>query len=92
MDGQGIDSRLVQDVFFFLLQDFRTGSGAHPASYSLGVKRPGRESDHSPPTSAVVKNYRSCTSTPLYAFTALTGTILPFCRLRINTRHFAERN
>jgi len=35
---------------------------AHPASYtvgtralSLGVKRPGRETDHSPPSSAEVK-------------------------------------
>jgi hypothetical protein len=40
----------------------QTGSGAHPVSYpvgtgglSLGVKRPGRESDHSPPSSAEVK-------------------------------------
>jgi hypothetical protein len=41
----------------------QTGSGAHPASYpigtrgslSLGVKRPGREADHSLPSSAVVK-------------------------------------
>jgi hypothetical protein len=38
------------------------GSGAHPASYpvgtssfTLGVKRPGREADHSPPSSAEVK-------------------------------------
>jgi hypothetical protein len=37
-------------------------NGAHPASYpmgtralSLGVKRPGREADHSPPSSAEVK-------------------------------------
>jgi hypothetical protein len=40
----------------------QNGSGAHPASYSmdtkgssLGVKRPGREADHSPPSSAEVK-------------------------------------
>jgi hypothetical protein len=38
-------------------------SGAHPASYAMGtgddfpwVKRPGREADHSPPSSAEVKN------------------------------------
>jgi hypothetical protein len=40
----------------------QTGSGAHPASYamsaegfSLGVKQPERDSDHSPSTSAEVK-------------------------------------
>jgi hypothetical protein len=40
----------------------QTDSGAHPASYptgtgalSLGLKRQGREADHSPPTSAEVK-------------------------------------
>jgi hypothetical protein len=43
----------------------QTGSEAHPASYSkgrggslsLGVKRPGREADHSPPSSAEVKEF-----------------------------------
>jgi hypothetical protein len=40
----------------------QNGSGAHPASYqwvpgvlSLGIKRPRREADHSPPSSAEVK-------------------------------------
>jgi hypothetical protein len=40
----------------------QNGSGAHPASYPmdtsgsfLGVKRPGREADQSPPSSAEVK-------------------------------------
>jgi hypothetical protein len=37
---------------------------------SLGVKWPGREVDHSPPSSAEVKNEWSCTSTPPYAFMA----------------------
>jgi hypothetical protein len=37
---------------------------------SLGVKRPGREADHSPPSSAKVKNAWSYTSTPQYAFMA----------------------
>jgi len=38
----------------------QTGSGAHPASYTvgtgsfLGVNRPGRGVDHPPPSSAVV--------------------------------------
>jgi len=38
----------------------QTGSGAHPASYTMAVsleaKRPRREADHSPPTSVEVKN------------------------------------
>ena len=33
------------------------------------VKQPRRESDHSPPSSAAVKNEWNCTSTPLYDFT-----------------------
>jgi hypothetical protein len=37
---------------------------------SLGVKRPGGEADHSPPTSAKNKNAWSYTSTPQYAFMA----------------------
>jgi hypothetical protein len=42
----------------------QTASGAHPASYPLGTggsfpggkARPGRDADHSPPSSAEVKN------------------------------------
>jgi hypothetical protein len=48
---------------FSIHQRVQTGSGAHPASYpvgtgvsSLGVKRQGREVDHSPPSGAEVKN------------------------------------
>jgi hypothetical protein len=37
---------------------------------SLGVKRPGREADHSPPSSAEVKNVWSYTSIPEYVFMA----------------------
>jgi hypothetical protein len=49
----------------------------HPVSYLVGtrdsfpgVKRPGREADHSPPSSAEVKNTWSCISTPKYVFMA----------------------
>jgi hypothetical protein len=35
-----------------------------PGTLSVGVKRPVREADHSPPPSAEVKNACSCTSTP----------------------------
>jgi hypothetical protein len=42
----------------------QTGSGAHPASYPMGTggsfpggkARPGRDADHSPPSSAEIKN------------------------------------
>jgi hypothetical protein len=56
---------------FSLHHRIQIDSGAHPASYpmgssgfSLGVERPGREGDHSHPSSAKVKNARSYTSTP----------------------------
>jgi hypothetical protein len=57
---------------FSLHYDIQTVSGAHPASLlSNGyqelfpwVKRPGREADHSHPSSAEVKNMWSYISTP----------------------------
>jgi hypothetical protein len=42
-----------------------------PGALSPGVKGPGREADHSPPTSTEVKKMWIYTSTPLYAFMAL---------------------
>jgi hypothetical protein len=57
----------------FFLNVVQTGSGAHPAIYStgiggsfLGVKRPGRQTDHSLPTSAEVKKRWVYISTPPY--------------------------
>jgi hypothetical protein len=41
-----------------------------PESLSLGVKRPGREADYSPPSSAEVKYPWSYTFTPPYVFMA----------------------
>jgi hypothetical protein len=62
---------------FSLHHRVQNGSGAHPASYSvptggfsLVIKGPGREADHSPPSSAEVKNAWSYTSTPQYVFVA----------------------
>jgi hypothetical protein len=52
---------------FPLLRNVQTTSGAHPVDtepLSLGVKRPGREGDHSPPSTAEVKKEWSYTSTP----------------------------
>jgi hypothetical protein len=37
-----------------------------PGAFSLGLKRPGREADHLPPTSAEVKKTWMYTSTPQY--------------------------
>jgi len=39
-------------------------NGYQGASFAEGVKRPGREADHSPTSNAGVKNARSYTSTP----------------------------
>jgi hypothetical protein len=65
----GLDERGIGDRFsagtrdFPLLHSDQAGPGAHPASYTMGtessfpgVKRLGREADHSPPSSAEVKN------------------------------------
>jgi hypothetical protein len=55
-----------------------------PGALSLGIKRPGREADHSPPSSVEVKNMWIFTSTPQYAsmawclVTKSTGTTLPY--------------
>jgi hypothetical protein len=54
-----------------------TGSGVHPTPYKMGtggsfpgVKRQGREADHSPPPSAEVKKMWIYTFTHLYLFMA----------------------
>jgi hypothetical protein len=55
-----------------LLQSVQTGSEANPVSYTMGngvislrVMRQRRESDHTPPSSAVVKNGRAIPSLPI---------------------------
>jgi hypothetical protein len=78
LDDRGCRVRFPAEAGNFSLHHYvQNGSGAHPASYpmgiravSLGVKRPGYEADHSPPSSAEVKNAWSYTSTPQYAFMA----------------------
>ena len=62
-------SRSRRDKKLSLPGTVQTGSGAHPASYSMGtvvlsrvVKRSGREIDHAPASSAQVKNGWSYTS------------------------------
>jgi hypothetical protein len=67
------ESQESQEISF--LQSIQTGSGAHPyqmdmrGSFPWG-KRPGREADHSPQTSAEVKKTWIYTYTPPYAFMA----------------------
>jgi hypothetical protein len=57
LDGPGIESRWGA----IFSAPFQTGPRANPASYTVGtgsfprVKRPGRDVDHSPPSSAEVK-------------------------------------
>jgi hypothetical protein len=45
-------------------------SNGYQGLFPWGVKRPGREADHSPPSRAEVKNAWSYTSIPPYAFMA----------------------
>jgi hypothetical protein len=68
--GYGLDDRNIA------LHVVQTGSGVHP-TYPMGtggsfpgVKRQGRETDHSPSTSAEVKKTWIYTSTPPYIFMA----------------------
>jgi len=56
-----------RDSDFSLLHHLYTGCGFHPAPYKMvlfpGIKRPGRETRHSPSFSAEIKNAWSFTST-----------------------------
>jgi hypothetical protein len=73
---EGSDFETRQGQEFSLLYVVQTGSGVHPTSYPMdtggylysGIKRPGREADHSPPTSAEIKKTSIYTSIPPYAF------------------------
>jgi hypothetical protein len=62
---------------FSLRHRVQTDSGTLPTSYPMctnvlspEVRRPGHETDHSPPCSAEVKNVWSYTYTPSYVFMA----------------------
>jgi hypothetical protein len=75
---QEIDTKfyVVKFIIFFFLS-FRLALGytqppiqSVTVALSMGVKRQGRETDHSSPTSAGVKKMWIYTSTTLYAFMA----------------------
>jgi len=65
-------------IFFCLLHRVQTDSEAHLDCYPMDevvsfpgkVKRPGREPDHSPPSSVEVKNAWNYNYTPQYVFIA----------------------
>jgi hypothetical protein len=70
----GFDSRRGLGIFLFTTA-YRTALGPTqppiqwvPAAFSLGVKRPGREADHSASSSAEVKNAWTYTFTPPIRF------------------------
>jgi hypothetical protein len=69
--GLGFDSRRRGLGILLFTTPSRTALGptqrpiqSVPGALSLGVKRPGRQADHSPPSSAKVKNAWNYTSTP----------------------------
>jgi hypothetical protein len=77
LDVRGVEVRVPVGSSISLLHIVQTGYGVHPTSYPMGtgalspgVKRPEREADHLPPTSAEVKKTWVYTATPLYAFMA----------------------
>jgi hypothetical protein len=88
-DERGSRVRFTAGAWNFSLHhSVQNGCGAHPAylmgtrGFSLGVKRPGREADHSPPSSAEVKEWvklylHSPNTPPLRGAQLSTGT-LPF--------------
>jgi hypothetical protein len=70
LDDRRFHSRQGLGIFLFTTAS-RTALGPTqppiqlvPGALSLGIKWPGREADHSPPSSGEVKNAWSCTSTP----------------------------
>jgi hypothetical protein len=70
----GFDSRRGLGIFLFTTASRTAVKLTQPpiqwatGALSLGIKPPGREADHSPPSSAEVKNAWSYTSIPQYAF------------------------
>jgi hypothetical protein len=64
LDDRAIEVRSPTGADFSSSLCAQTGSGAHPATYPMGAggsfpggkARPGRDADHSPPSSAEVKN------------------------------------
>jgi hypothetical protein len=67
LDDRGVGVRVPVESRIFSSPRRPTGSGAHPSSYPLGtegsfpgVKRPGREAEHSPQTCTEVEKMWIC--------------------------------
>jgi hypothetical protein len=94
--GYGLDDRGFESQqglgTFSIHHRVQTGSGAHPASYpmgtrdfSVGVKREGREVDHSPPSSAEIENAWSYNSAPPIR---LLGVVLSLKKSTGTTKYY----
>jgi hypothetical protein len=78
LDNQGVGVRVLVGARIYtfpchpdpLWGPPRLLSNVYGGALSLGIKRPKREADHSPPTSAEVKKTWVYTSTSLYVFMA----------------------
>jgi hypothetical protein len=74
MDDRGFESRQRLGIFLYTtasrpaLRPTQRPIQCVPGALSLGVKWQGREADHSPPSSAEMKNAWCYASTPQYAF------------------------
>jgi hypothetical protein len=84
LDNLGFESRQGLGIFPFITASRQPLGHTQlpmqwgPGSLSFGAKRPGRESDHSPPSSAEVKNVWSYTSTPQICFHILLFYLIIF--------------
>jgi hypothetical protein len=71
VEGLDFDSPQGQNIYLFsiasrlVLEPTRFRIQWLPGTLSLEAKRPGREAEHSPPTSAEVNKMWICTSTPV---------------------------
>ena len=80
LDGQGIESWWG----LWFSAPVQTGPGAHPLFYTMGtgsfpgVKRPGRDADHPPPSRLKIESVELHLHSPLWAFLRVAGWPLPF--------------
>ena len=77
-DNSGLESRLGQDILVFSKR-FRPALGPTqtPTQWAPGLKRPGPEVGHSPPSCAELQVTGSVHTLPLYGFMARAMTALP---------------